>query len=68
MRRSPFKQRRFTTKLKHRLKLNGRYDPRNRIRISFIEKESPAMTEFLKRWSNMIFGDVQNENPSTIAI
>jgi len=68
MRRHPLKKRRFTTKLKHRLKLNARYDPRRRIRMTFTEIEYTTMTRILKRWSNMIFGDVQNENPSTIAI
>lgn len=55
MRRHPFNQRRFTTKLKHRLKLNARYDPRCRIRMTFTEIESPAMTRFLEAWAQHIF-------------
>lgn len=55
MRRNPFKQRHFKTKLKHRLKLNARYDPRHRIRMTFTEIESPAMTRFLETWAQHIF-------------
>ncbi len=62
MRRSPFKQRRFTTKLKHRIKLNAKYDPRRRIRIVLIEQISLEMNELLNKWANLILGDSQNEN------
>lgn len=54
MHRHPFKQPHFKTKLKHRLKLNARYNPRNRIRITVTETESPAFTRFLQAWANHI--------------
>lgn len=50
MRRSPFKQTHFKTKLKHRLKLNARYNPRNRIRMTFTETISSPTIQFLDNW------------------
>lgn len=48
--RHPFQKRRFTTKLKHRLKLNAKYDPRNRMRVTFTETIGAPVTRFLDQW------------------
>lgn len=55
MRRHPSKQRYFKTKLKHRLKLNARYNPISRIRITVTETFSPAMTKLFKEWAKFIW-------------
>lgn len=60
--RHPFKQRRFVTKLKHRKKLNAKYDPRNRIRVTFTETISAPMVRFLEQWAKYMndLGTVQH--------
>lgn len=62
MRRHSFKQRHFTTKLKHRKKLNAKYDPRNRMRVTFTEVIGPPMTRFLEQWVKHMndLGDVMH--------
>lgn len=56
MRRSPFKQRHFKTKLKHRLKLNAKYDPRRRPRVTFTETISAPIVQFFDNWLKHITG------------
>jgi len=65
---------RVAVPLDYGLPTNGTAYPR----LNVIIKQSPnkeswqysgnALTKFLREWSNFIFEDIQNENPSTITI
>lgn len=48
------------TKLKHRKKLNAKYDPRRRMRLTFTEHYSESFTRLLQAWCNYITGVTAN--------
>lgn len=51
MARQGINQRFIRTKVKHRRKLNERYNPRQWLRCTFVETESTAVTDFLQAWA-----------------
>lgn len=52
MARQGINQRFIQTRIKHRRKLNARYDPKQWFRCKFIETESNSITNFLQAWAN----------------
>lgn len=47
----------FKTKLKHRLKLNDKYNPKRWVRVSFRETYSSPFADFLRRWAEHVMKD-----------
>lgn len=51
MARQGVHQRFIKTRVKHRRKLNDRYNPAQWFRCTFVETESAAVSNFLQAWA-----------------
>lgn len=54
MSRHPFKKRWIKTKLKHRAKLNDRYNPKRFMRVTVTETVPRSTYDFLKEWAESL--------------